>query len=154
MSETGSPPSDNGKLWAALSYVGIFMGLPIGAIPLLQRDDAYALRHGKTATAVWLGVFGLSIIFSLVYSAIVTITCGFGFFLLPMVMLPWLWGAVVGGHGLLITMNGQWDEPIGGFGLGERLFPSILLKEGGPPLISSHPSPPPAPPPPPPPPAV
>jgi hypothetical protein len=145
VSETGSPPSDNGKLWAALSYGGFFFGLPVGIVPLLQRDDPYALKHAKTATAVWLGVFILSMVLTLIYTVLSFVTCGFGAILFPMLLLPLPWGMLVGIHGLLLSLNGSWDEPMGGFGLGEKLFATLTLKDGGsPPLFPpSKPPPPP-----------
>lgn len=128
-------------MWAMVSYGGLLVGLPLGAIPLLQRDDAYSLRHGKTATAVWIGMFGGSIILSVLISVIATVTCGIGGILFPLMFLPWLWSAVAGIHGLILTMNGQWDEPLGGFGLGDKLFASLTTKDGEPPLIPPPPPP-------------
>src|SRR4051794_18319170 len=75
MSEVPAPPSDQGKMWAMLSYAGFFFGFPVCVIPLLQRDDPYALRHAKHATAVWLGVFGLTIVLGFVYTMVSFVTC-------------------------------------------------------------------------------
>lgn len=143
MSEMGSPPSDNGKLLAALSYGGLFFGLPVGVIPLLQRDDPYALKHGKIATAVWLGVFVLSFVMGILYSVIATVTCGLGAILFPILFLPWGWGLVVGGHGLMITLNAKDEEPIGSFGLGEKLFATLTLQDKDQPKLPPTPPPPP-----------
>jgi hypothetical protein len=128
MSEVQQPPSDQGKVWAMLSYASFFFGFPLGVIPLLQRDDPYALRHAKHATAVWLAVFGLSITLGIAYTALSFVTCGVGAILFPMVLLPVPWAMLVGIHGLVITINGQPDDPIGTFGLGELMFGSITLK--------------------------
>ena len=127
------PPSDQGKLWAIVSYASFFVGFPLGVVPLLTRDDPYALHHAKHATAVWLVVFGLTTILAVLYTALSFVTCGMGAILFPIVLLPVPWAAVVGIHGLVITLNGQWDEPIGTFGLGDQLFGSIALAEKPPP---------------------
>ena len=50
-------PSDTAKMWAALSYGSFFVGFPLGVVPLIQRDDAFALHHAKISTAVWLVMF-------------------------------------------------------------------------------------------------
>jgi len=115
-------------MWAMLSYGSFFFGFPLGVIPLLQRDDPYALRHAKHATAVWLVVFGLSMVLMFAYTVISFVTCGFGALLFPMVLLPVPWAMVVAIHGLIISANGQPDDPIGTFGLGELMFGSITPK--------------------------
>lgn len=122
------PPTEYGRQWAILSYVGLICLVPVGIIPLIQRDDAYALHHAKVATVVWIGVLGTSIALAMVWAVIVVVTCGLGVALLPLVFLPTAWGLVVGIHGLVLTLNGAWDEPIGGFGLGDALFGSIEAK--------------------------
>jgi hypothetical protein len=125
------PVSDQGKTWAIASYAGLLFGLPIGLIPLIQRNDRYALQHAKTATAVWLGTFAGSIALFMIYAVITAVTCGFGSVLLPIVGLPWVWSVVVGVHGLVLSINGSWDEPIGGFGFGESFFGSIDERPSG-----------------------
>jgi uncharacterized protein len=122
------PPTEQGKLWAILSYAGFFVGLPLALVPLIARDDPYALRHAKTATAVWLGAFALSIALVMLYAVISVVTCGIGAVLFPMLFLPAPWAVIVAIHGLVLALNGAWEEPIGGFGLGETLFGSIDVK--------------------------
>lgn len=149
MSDQEPPATDQGKLWAALSYGGFFLGFPLGVIPLIQRDDAFALYHAKHATAVWLAVFVASTVLGVLLTIVSAVTCGFGALLFPLVLLPVPWAMVVGIHGLLLTMNGEWKEPIGAFGLGQILFgqiePRSLTEKAPPPA----PPPPPMPPPPP-----
>lgn len=129
--ERGGPVSEQGKLWAILSYAGFFIGLPLGIIPLVMRDDAFALRHAKTATAVWLGAFGATIALSMIFGVITAVTCGLGAVLFPILFLPAPWALVVGIHGLVLAVNGSWDEPIGGLRLGDKLFGSIEVKPMG-----------------------
>ncbi|MEQ1572359.1 MAG: hypothetical protein ABMA64_42445, partial [Myxococcota bacterium] len=125
-------------MWAILSYGSFFFGIPLGIVPIVQRDDPYALRHAKTATAVWLISMGLGVVLFMVYLGISFATCGMGsLFVFPMLVLPVPWVMTVAIHGLVITMNGQWDEPMGGFGLGEALFSSVTPK--APPLLDAAP---------------
>lgn len=123
-------PSDNGKLLAVLSYASFFVGLPLGVIPLLTRDDAYALRHGRTSTAIFLVLFGVSMVLSVVLVPLIACTYGLALLIaFPLVMLLALWPAIVAIHGLILVVNGSWDDPILTFGLGEKIFGGITLKE-------------------------
>ncbi|MEQ1505148.1 MAG: hypothetical protein ABMB14_23135 [Myxococcota bacterium] len=136
--------SDQGKMWALLSYASFFFMFPLGVIPLLQRDDPFALYHAKHATAVWLVWFVSSTLLTVLYSVITFVTCGFGGLLFPIILLPLPWVMIVGVHGAILSMNGEWAEPIGGFGLGEILFKSIQLKSAdAPPQLPPSPPPPP-----------
>ena len=121
-------PTEQGKMWAMLSYGSFFFGFPLGVLPLLQRDDPYALKHAKDATAVWLVVFGLTMVLGFLYTVISFVTCGFGALLFPMILLPFPWAMLVAIHGLVIAINGQWDAPLGTFGLGEMMFGNLALK--------------------------
>lgn len=150
MSDLGGPVTEQGKLWAALSYGSFFIGFPLGIIPMIQRDDAYALYHAKHATAVWLAVFVATSVLGILYPIVSMVTCGFGAILFPMLLLPVPWALVVGIHGLVIAMNGEWQEPVGAFGLGEMMFGSIRPKA----IDTDLPPPPPRSPPPPPPPPI
>ena len=124
-----SPPSDQGKMWAILSYVGLIFWLPLGAIPMIMRDDSYALHHGKNATAVWLGAIITSVILWVVLGVISAVTCGIGALLFPIAFLPGLWMLVTGIHGLILSLNAKWEEPIGVFGLGDKLFANVKPKD-------------------------
>jgi hypothetical protein len=86
----------------------------------------------------------LSMVLTLIYTVLSFVTCGFGAILFPMILIPVPWGMIVGIHGLILSLNGQWDEPIGGFGLGEMMSSSLQLKdEGERPLFPPRPPPPP-----------
>lgn len=147
--DAGAEPTEQGKMWAAVSYGSFFIGFPLGVIPLIQRDDAFALYHAKTATAVWLVAFVVGVVMAFVYTVISFVTCGFGSILFPIILLPVPWTMVVSIHGLILALNGQTEEPMGGFGLGEMMFGQLTLKEK-----DQLPGPPPAPPAPPPPPVA
>lgn len=112
------------------SYGSLFLGVPLGVVPLIQRDDAYALTHAKHSVAVWVasmiavvGLFALS--FFLFF-----FTCGMSnFVMIPIIMILALWPMGHALHGLIIAINGGWEAPIGSFGLGERFFYGVKLKE-------------------------
>jgi hypothetical protein len=118
----------NAKLLAALGYLGFFVGLPLGLVPVFMAKDELSLFHGKVSTAVWFGTFVLTSVLSFVVSAIAAATCGIGAILVPVIFLPLGWGLIVGIHGIVLSMNGEMTEPIGGFGLGEMLFSNLKVK--------------------------
>jgi hypothetical protein len=118
--------SEQGKLWAAASYGSFFFGFPIGIIPLIQRDDAFALHHAKHATAVWLssiaGVLGL---FTLAF-VLFFFTFGISnFIFIPIIFLFMLWPMITTIHGVILSLNGDWSEPWGAFGLGDTFFGNL-----------------------------
>ncbi len=122
----------NAKLLALAGYLGFFIGLPTGLLPLLMAKDELSLFHGKVATAVWFAMFGVGTILGMVISAISAATCGLGALLFPILIIPALWGWVVGLHGIVLSLNGEMTEPIGGFGLGQMLFANLQVKGDGP----------------------
>ncbi len=124
-----APPSDQGKMWAAVSYAGFLFGLPLGVIPMIQRNDAFALFHGKQSTAVYLVTFVSSLLLFFLISVVSAVTCGVGMILYPLMFLPGLWLLVVGIHGLILSLNGELKEPVATFGLGEKMFGSIKPKD-------------------------
>ena len=121
--------TDRGKMIAAISYGGFFFGFPLGIVPLVMRDDAFALEHGKHATAVWLLHFTMVMVLTFVVTAIATVTCGFGAILYPLILVPALAGMGTSVHGLILALNGDASEPFGGMGLGNMLFSSIEVDE-------------------------
>lgn len=121
----------NARLLAALGYAGFFIGFPTGVIPLLMRQDALSLHHGKIATAVWLGNFVVMTIASVLFTLFTWITCGLGGLLFPVLFVPLLWGLVTAVHGLVLALNGELEEPIGAFGLGDRIFGGITVQVPG-----------------------
>lgn len=121
--------TDRGKMIAAISYGGFFFGFPLGIVPLVMRDDAFALEHGKHATAVWLLHFTMVMVLTFIVTAIATVTCGFGAILYPLILVPALAGMGTSVHGLILALNGDASEPFGGMGLGNMLFSSIEVDE-------------------------
>lgn len=134
-------PSDQGKMWAAVSYGSFFFGFPLGVIPLALRDDEFALYHARHATAVWVLHFALIMILTMVLSVISFVTCGLGGLLFPILLVPAAMGAVTSIHGVVLALNGERQEPMGGLGLGEMLFSTITLKDKMPPTPPQLPGP-------------
>ncbi len=117
----------NKRMLAALGYVGFFIGLPLGLIPLLMRQDEFTLAHGRHATASWFLHFVSVMVVSTLVSIIITVTCGVGVILVPLIFVPVLFGVVTSIHGIVLSMNGVDEEPMGGLGLGKTLFGSITV---------------------------
>jgi hypothetical protein len=119
-STTPEQQAQAGKMWALLSYAGIFVGIPLSILPLVKRDNAYALYHAKHATAAYIASVVLFVIWIVIYA----VSCGFGWLAFPLVLLPWA-PAV---HGIMLVNKAAWREPWGLFGLGDRLFGTLELK--------------------------
>lgn len=119
---TTSPEiTSESRLWAGLSYASTFLGLPLFLVPLLQRNDAYALFHAKHAAVTYILFFVLLFL----YVGISTMTCGIGgicFFIPFLAYVPMF-------HGFVLVAGDRWEEPMGLVGGGERLFGSIKLAE-------------------------
>jgi uncharacterized membrane protein len=113
------PITQDGRVWAYLSYVSVFIGFPLFVIPFIQRNDAFALYHAKQAAVAYL----LWVVLLMAYVVISVVTCGFGGLLFPMVMLPYI--PMI--HGFVLVSNGEWKEPIGVFGLGDSLFGGVRI---------------------------
>lgn len=113
------PITQEGRVWAYLSYASVFIGFPLFVIPFVQRNDAFALYHAKQAAVAYL----LWIVLLMVYFTISMITCGFGAILFPMVLLPYV--PMI--HGFVLVSNGEWKEPIGVLGLGDSLFGGVRI---------------------------
>jgi uncharacterized membrane protein len=116
------PRNDQGKFLAILAHASPFLGLPLWILPLVMRDDPFALYHAKQA-----GVVGIA--FYLTFFGIIAfsvVTCGIGSFAVPLIFV-WYIPAILG---LLSALNGK-CEPIPVLGdFAERLFGSITLKDG------------------------
>ena len=122
--------SDNGKMWAILSYAGMFTGLPIGLVPLVMRDDPYAVEHARHAVGNFVGMTIAVLLVMVLMMPVTMCTFGFGAFLLfPLLMPLVVWPIVTNLHGIALVANEEWVEPIGGFGIGNALFGSIVAKD-------------------------
>ena len=99
---------------AALAHASVFLGLPLFLIPMLQKEDEFALAHAKAAGAnfvFWVIAFGLTMI-----------TCGLAF---PLLFLTWI--PMIAGW-----INVANDERPGGLALGsmgQQLFPKIKVND-------------------------
>lgn len=111
------PATSDGRMLAVLSYVSLFVGLPLFIIPLAQKKDPFAMFHARHAGAL----FVLSLVEGFALGMIIVLTCGLGFLLLPILFLPWV-GA---GHGILLALSDAYTAPVLTFGLGEKWFGSI-----------------------------
>jgi uncharacterized membrane protein len=58
-------PTDEGKLFAILSYGLNIVGLPFWIVPVVQKKDEFALYHAKQAMFMWIGAFGVCIVLSI-----------------------------------------------------------------------------------------
>lgn len=61
---------ESGKMFAILSYVLSFVGLPFFIIPLIQKDNSFSLYHAKQVLMLWIAgaIIGVA-------SAILTVIC-------------------------------------------------------------------------------
>lgn len=125
----GGAVSEDGKLWALLSYGGLFVGLPLWIAPLLMRNDAFALHHARQGAIIFAYGFVLAGIYVVGSVLISIVTFGFGSILslccFPLIFLPF----VPTIHGLMLAYNQKWEEPIGMFGLGTKLLGSIQVEQ-------------------------
>ena len=109
------PPEDveQGRLLAILGYVITLVWI----VPLVQRDNAFALYHAKQAMII--NIVGL--VFYIVIMGISVITCGFGSILIfagAALIYPWIMG-------IINASNGKY-EPVPWFGgLVDKYFSGI-----------------------------
>lgn len=72
-------PTDEGKLFAILSYALNFIGLPFWIVPVIQRNNEFALYHAKQAGAIWVIAFANAIIGGMIalgaYAALYVLGC-------------------------------------------------------------------------------
>ena len=137
----GTEVTQDGRLWAILSYAGFFVGLPIAVVPLAQRKDDFALFHAKHAMGVFVGflVFYFGV-FALAF-LLFFVTCGLSnFVVIPVLGASLLWPLVTSIHGLVLASDGRFEAPFGSFGLGERLFGTLRV-ETAPQVTSAEPPP-------------
>ncbi len=112
---------EQGKMFAILAYASMFIGFPVCVIPLAMRDNEFALYHAKHATIVYLAAMigGVALMF------IYLITCGIGIVFIPLLFL--LWVPTI--HGFILAAGGKMEEPMGLFGLGEKVFGALEVKK-------------------------
>jgi hypothetical protein len=119
---------DEGKVFALLSYASLPTGLPLFAIPMIQRDNAFALQHAKWAGVAWLAYLVTFFALFVVTFIIAMITCGFG---TPLVLFSFaaflFW--IPGIQGFIYALNGEAREPMLIGGITEQLFGRLDVKE-------------------------
>lgn len=54
--------AEEGKVFAILSYALSFVGLPFFLIPLIMRNNEFALYHAKQSLIIWLGGVVVSVV--------------------------------------------------------------------------------------------
>jgi hypothetical protein len=106
--------AENGQAMAIFAHLSILFGLPVFLIPMLQRDNAFALHHAKAAGAIY-AVFFLCALFSF-------LTCGLA---VPLAMLCYV-PAIVG---IVKAARGEDAGPWGLGTMGERIFSGVEVKE-------------------------
>lgn len=113
---------ESGKALALVSHASLLVGLPLFLIPMVTRDNQFALHHAKAA-AVTFGALWIA-------AGLTVVTCGLLFPLLFLCYVPMLVGFVKAANG---DLAGSW----GGGNLGEQIFSGVRLKSD-----ESDPSPP------------
>lgn len=89
--QRGDSVVDEGKPMAVLSHMSILFGLPIFLIPLIRRENAFALHHAKSAMVIFL-LFIAAFIASFV-------TCGLAVPLALLLYVPAIVGVVHAARG-------------------------------------------------------
>jgi hypothetical protein len=119
--------TDQGKFQAIGSYFSLITGWPIFLWPLVVRDDAFGLQHGKWAGGLYVGY--MITVFAVVFISFAT--CGLGSLLIFLLFLWWIPAAM----GVLSALNGKLEAPIGAEPLATMLFGTILPKDQDPPKL-------------------
>jgi len=101
---------DDGKTFAILSYVISLIGLPFFIVPLVMRNNDFALYHAKQCLMLWIaGAIGGAI------CSILSFLC-IGFLLIPVLLIGMLVLEVmgilnaVGGKVKPLPIIGKWGE--------------------------------------------
>lgn len=119
---------EQGKVFAILSYASLPTGIPLFIIPMVQRDNAFALQHAKWAGVAWLGYLCSFFLLFLVTFFIAFITCGFGTPLVVFSFAAFLFW-IPGLQGFIYALNGEAREPMLIGGITEQLFGRLEVKE-------------------------
>lgn len=111
------PPNldmEGSRLMAILCHLSCFFGLPVFLLPLLKRDDAFALHHAKAAAVNFI-----------LFAAMLALTFGTCGIFLPAMLLCYVPALV----GVVLASSGERAGPFAFGNLGERLFARITVKE-------------------------
>lgn len=110
-----------GKTMALLSWLSGLVGLPLWIIPMVQRDNAFALYHAKHAAMTFILQIGLVVI----YVVLATITCGMLGILFPIIFLAWI--PMI--DGIIKATGGRTDPPLIVGGLTDMIFGGLTVDE-------------------------
>jgi uncharacterized membrane protein len=116
MDEPQLPVTSDGRMWAYVSYLSPIVGIPLFLVPILQRNDDFALYHAKNAAMIY--VLGFVIVMAVMITSV--LTCGVTSFCFPLAFLTYI--PLI--HGFILVSNDERKEPFGLFGL-----PDLLLKK-------------------------
>jgi uncharacterized membrane protein len=108
------------KMWAYLSYASMFIGIPLFIVPMVQRDNEFALYHAKQAG----GSFLLAVLLGTVIGIVAAVTCGIGAVLVPLIFLP----TISTVHGFMLVSNNEMREPVLMFGFGDMIFGGLRVE--------------------------
>ena len=103
-----------GKGLALLSHGSVLFGLPVFLIPLVMRDNRFALHHAKAAAVNFI-----------LFAAMLALTFGTCGIFLPAMLLCYVPALV----GVVLASSGERAGPFAFGNLGERLFARITVKE-------------------------
>ncbi len=124
--------TERGRIWALASYIGLFLWLPVGLIPVVLRENGFAVHHGRITTAVFAAALAAELVVGAISIPLGFCTLGLSYLVTaPIMVLIGLWPLVTGIHGAILAANEDWSEPIGGFGLAERLFSTRQIPDRG-----------------------
>jgi hypothetical protein len=118
-------PTQNGTTMAFISYISCFVGFPLWIIPMIQKDDAFALYHAKNAAVAWAWLpIGLmlylcsSFTIGVLTLGIASLCC------FPLVFIQWI--PMI--HGFILVANGKWEAPFLTFNVGPGLFSGLQVQ--------------------------
>ncbi len=99
-----SPPMSEkdvseGKAFAIISYVLNFLRLPFWLVPLIMRENEFALYHAKQCMLLW-----ITVMVGMAAGAMLIPFCGIG---LPVMLVIFVGAIVLDIIGLVRALNGQ-----------------------------------------------
>lgn len=109
---------EQGKAMAFVAHAGIIIGLPTCIIPMMQRDNEFALHHAKAAAVNYM--FFLVAIMGVIFIAL--ITCGIGAVIAPVIYIPMI-------VGMVNVANGERASGWAFGNIGESIFSGMQIKD-------------------------
>ena len=103
---------EEGKTLAILSHASLLFGIPLFIVPILTRDNRFALHHAKAA--------GVTFSLFIVSASLTAISCGIFF---PMMLLCYVPALI----GIVQAANGQLAGPWGMGDMAERLLGGLKV---------------------------